>query len=202
MTVTKPLLDYLLVFPKAVSTILIAMLPIFELRGSIPIAIGTLDLPWWKAYIYSVIGNMIPVPFILLLLKHVVSFAKRFGPGKRLFDWIFERTRRKTEEKIKKYEGIALIFFVAIPLPVTGAWTGAIAAWLFDIEFERSVFFIFIGVLTAGVIVTVVWYGARELLHTSVWAFIGTIVLIGSLYGIYKWSKLNGANKEKGGSRR
>ena len=165
---------------------LIAMLPIFELRGSIPVAIGMFEMSWWKAYIFSVIGNMIPVPFILLLLKRVVRFSRRFKVGRRLFDHLFERTRKRTGERIKRYEAMALVLFVAIPLPVTGAWTGAFAAWMFDLEFKRSIGYIFCGVLIAGAVVTLVYYLAKDLLKQSFWGFIATVVLIMILYIAYR----------------
>ena len=187
MSFTAPILDFFGDLPHWLSTVLIAMLPIFELRGSLPVALGSFEMPLWKAYILSVIGNMIPVPFILLLLKTVVKIGERFKPLKRILDYFFERTRRKTGPKIKRYEALALVFFVAIPLPVTGAWTGALAAWLFDIEFKKAICYIFLGVLIAGVVVSAVWYGARELLRTSVWAFAATVVVLLLLYLGYRY---------------
>lgn len=178
MSFTDPAVDFLTRFPDWLSTMLIAMLPFLELRGSLPVALGTLKMPLWKAFLFSVIGNMFPIPFILLFLRRVVNIANRFTIGRRFFDFMFERTRRKTGKRIERYEAVALILFVAIPLPVTGAWTGALAAWLFDIEFKKAMFFIFLGVLIAGIIVTSVYYLARELLEQSVWAFAATVLLV------------------------
>lgn len=199
MSFTQPILDFLASFPNWLTTVLIAMLPIFELRGSIPFALGKLDMPIWQAYLFSIIGNMIPVPFILLLLKYVVRFFRRFRLGRKFFDHLFERTRKRTGEKIKRYEALALVLFVAIPLPVTGAWTGALAAWLFDLELKRSMCYIFCGVLIAGVVVTVVYHLAGELLKQSVWGFIATVVFLVILYITYRFvisrNKDNGRNE-------
>jgi len=165
---------------------MIAMLPIFELRGSIPVAIGVLEMPWWETYIFSVIGNMIPVPFILLLSDPVVRLFSRFKYGKKFFDRVLEKTRKRTGKKIERYESLALVLFVAIPLPVTGAWTGAIAAWLFDIEFKKAIVCVFFGVLIAGAVVTAVYHTARFLLDYSLLGFVGTIVLLVIFYIGYR----------------
>lgn len=178
---------------------MIAMLPIFELRGSIPVAIGMLELPWWESYIYSVIGNMIPVPFILLLSDPVVRFFSRFKYSKKFFDYVLEKTRKRTGRKIKRYESLALVLFVAIPLPVTGAWTGAIAAWLFDIEFKKAMACVFCGVLIAGAVVTALYHSARFLLDYSIVGFAGTIVLLLILFVGYRLltNRTNGTNHDK-----
>ena len=199
MSFTAPILDFFTGFPHWLSTVLIAMLPIFELRGSLPVALGSFDMQLWKAFILSEIGNMIPIPFILLLLKRVVKIGERFPPLKRILDYFFERTRKKTGPKIKRYEALALVFFVAIPLPITGAWTGALAAWLFDIEFKKAICYIFLGVLIAGVVVSAVWYGARELLRTSVWAFTATVFFLLLLYLGYRYlvSRNNSRDEKK-----
>ena len=106
---------------------------------------------------------MLPVPFILLLLGPVSALCMKVPVGKRFFDWLFARTRRKTAD-IEKYEFWGLAIFVAIPLPATGAWTGAMAGWLLGLHFFRSLLSIFIGVLVAGVIMTALsllgWIGA------------------------------------------
>ncbi len=197
MTFTDPIIDFLVNFPDWLSTILIAMLPIFELRGSLPIALGTLKMPLWQAFLFSIIGNMIPVPIILLLLRRVVKFANRFSIGRKFFDHLFERTRRKTGKKIERYEAVALIMFVAIPLPITGAWTGAFAAWMFDIEFKKAIFYIFLGVLIAGVIVTTVFYLAKELLRQSFWGFVAAVVFLVLLFIGYKvMTRQNGEEVE------
>ncbi len=145
------------IMPAWLATALIAMVPIAELRASIPIAYATHKLPMWQICIWSVIGNMIPIFFILWLLEPVSRFlmehSKTFD---RFFTWLFERTRRKLGNKYEIYEDIALMLFVAIPLPVTGAWTGAVAAFVFGIPYRRAIVFIFLGVLIACGVVTAV----------------------------------------------
>lgn len=134
--------------------LLTAMLPIFELRLAIPIGIGVLHLSWLQTFIFAVIGNMIPVIPILLLLEWIYSIFAKWKYTKRFIEWIFERTK-KNSGNIEKYEIAGLIFFVAVPLPGTGAWTGSFAAVLLGISFLKSVLSVFAGVLIAGVIVTV-----------------------------------------------
>jgi uncharacterized membrane protein len=154
----------------------ISLLPIVELRGAIPA--GHLLLPRapdekrfgaadWKRsakiFALAVIGNMLPIPFILLLLGPISSVCMKVPLGKKFFDWLFARTRRKTAG-LEKYEFFALTVFVAIPLPVTGAWTGAMAGWLMGMRFWRALASIFLGVCGAGVIMTALsllgWIGA------------------------------------------
>jgi len=150
----------------------ISTLPIVELRGAVPVGIVAFEMPWWKVYLIAVAGNMIPIPFILLLLGPLSNFCMRFKIGKKFFDWLFARTRKKSTS-IEKYEALGLTIFVAIPLPVTGGWTGAMAAFLMGISFWKAMLYIQLGVMIAGVIMTVLslmgWIGAA----------IAGIVLIG-----------------------
>lgn len=132
---------------------LIAMIPIFELRGSIPIGVYHYKLPIWETYLVSIVGNMVPIFFILLFFDLVTKLFYRVPILKKLLEKIFERTRKKSEV-IRKYEELGLILFVAIPLPVTGAWTGSLAAYLFGLKFWKSILFIFIGVNIAAVVVS------------------------------------------------
>lgn len=149
--------------PDAVVVVLISALPIVELRGSIPVGINVFHMNPWLVFALSVFGNMIPIPFILLFLGPVSRFLMRFSLGKRFFEWLFARTRKKTAE-IEKYETLGLTVFVAIPLPATGGWTGAMAAFLLGMKFNHSMWSIFLGVAIAGVIMTVLslmgWLGA------------------------------------------
>jgi uncharacterized membrane protein len=164
---------------------LISLLPIVELRGAIPVGhiIATDPDPstrleredWLRAariYLLAVVGNMLPVPFILWLLGPVSRLCMKVPLGKRFFDWLFARTRRKTAG-IEKYEFFGLTVFVAIPLPVTGAWTGAMAGWLMGLKPLSAFFSILLGVMVAGVIMTVLslmgWLGA---------AIAGTVLLV------------------------
>lgn len=137
----------------ALIVVIISTIPIIELRGSIPIAIMLFKMPWPEAVLLSVLGNMIPIPFILLLMDWFFALIGKSRLGARFTHWLFARTRRKGKS-IEKYEAIGLAVFVGIPLPGTGAWTGAFAANIFGIRFWRSMLFIFIGVLMAAAIVT------------------------------------------------
>ncbi len=140
-----------------------AALPISEVRGAIPLAILKFDFPWYYALLFALIGNMLPVPFILLLLNRASNFLSKIIIFDRMFKWLFERTRRKGTI-IERYERIGLMLFVAVPFPLTGAWTGAIAAVLVGIEFKHALLSILAGVFIAGIIVTVLtllgWIGA------------------------------------------
>ncbi len=147
-----------------IAVFITSMVPVIELRGSLPLAINVFDISWPKALALSLIGNMVPVPLILWLMKPAVALLSRIKPLGRFFDWLFERTRKKGNRLIEKYEEIGLIAFVAIPLPGTGAWTGALIAFLFGLDFKKSLLVIGIGVFIAGIIVTCLcllgWLGA------------------------------------------
>ena len=131
-----------------------------ELRGAIPLGIGVYGLGVMEVYLFAVIGNMIPVFFLLWLLPAVSRFMmQKWSWANKFFAWVFERTRKRTEKQIEKYGPVALILFVAIPLPFTGAWTGSIAAFLFGIKNRKALPLIFLGVLIAGIIVTLATTG-------------------------------------------
>jgi uncharacterized membrane protein len=138
-------------------TIFVAMLPISELRGAIPLALAK-GLSWQQAYFFAVIGNFLPVVPILLLLETVSSRLMRYPVWNRFFTWLFNRTRRKGK-LIERFEAFGLVFFVAIPLPVTGAWTGCVAAFLFKIPLRLAIPAIFCGILIAGAVVTLASLG-------------------------------------------
>ncbi|MBN1676440.1 MAG: small multi-drug export protein [Kiritimatiellae bacterium] len=138
--------------PDPLAVLLIATLPIVELRGAIPVG-HVLRMDPWAVYLVAVAGNMIPIPFILLLLGPVSSFLMRWRIGKRFFEWLFARTRRKSAQ-IEKYEKLGLAIFVAIPLPVTGGWTGAVAAFLMGLRFWHAMASILLGVMIAGAIMS------------------------------------------------
>ena len=133
---------------------LLSMAPISELRGAIPLGVWGYGMPPLKAFLIAIVGNLLAVIPLLLLIKPAHRLAMKFSLTRKFFEWMLERTRRKGEI-VEKYEAIGLMLFVAIPLPGTGAWTGALAAFLFDIPFKYAVVSISIGVLIAGIIVTV-----------------------------------------------
>ena len=144
-------------------TIIIAALPVVELRGALPIAINLFHMEWYKAFYLAVIGNMLPVPILLLFLDALARTVSRVAIGQRMVNRVFEQTRRRGMT-IEKYEKIGLTLFVAIPLPFTGAWTGSIAAFLLGLKFRYAFLSILAGVVIAGVIVTSLcllgWAGA------------------------------------------
>lgn len=154
--------------PNEVITMLIAMLPIAELRGAIPWALAAPPigggLTWQTAYLYAVIGNFIPIIPVLLLIEPVSNWLRKYKMFDKFFDWLFTRTRKKAQKNIEKYEALGLTLFVAIPLPVTGAWTGALAAFVFGIKFPRAVACIIAGILIAGCVVTLASMGVISFL--------------------------------------
>jgi len=150
-------------FSKELVVLIIAALPIFELRGALPVAINLFHFPWYYALLLAIIGNLLPVPVILLFLNAISRWLSKIGFFDRFLHWLFERTRKRGRV-VERYERIGLALFVAIPLPVTGAWTGSLVAVLFGLKFRHAFLSIFIGVCIAGIIVTCLsllgWTGA------------------------------------------
>ncbi|MCB5252908.1 MAG: small multi-drug export protein [Candidatus Cloacimonadaceae bacterium] len=132
---------------------IISMLPIIELRGSIPVAIMLFKIPWFEAVIISILGNMVPIPFLLLFIEWFFKLISKVPIGARFTSWLFARTRRKGKA-IERYEAIGLVSFVGIPLPGTGGWTGSLASRIFGISFWKSMLYILLGVCLASAIVT------------------------------------------------
>lgn len=147
-----PILDALKGIPREYVVMIVGALPVSELRGAIPLAFS-FGMPVYKAFWLSVLGNIIPVVPILFLLEPVSNRLRKFKVFSRFFDWLFERTKKKADA-VQKYEALGLVLFVAIPLPVTGAWTGAVAASLFRIRFRYAFPAIICGIIIAGVVVT------------------------------------------------
>lgn len=141
---------------REVITLLTAALPVSELRGAIPLAILVFKFSATKAFFIAVVGNMIfIIPFLFFLRKFSDNLMRRWYFYNRFMNWIFERARRKHLDHFHqwKWTQLALVVFVAVPLPLTGAWSGAVAAYILDIPFWRSIFSIFLGVVISGVIV-------------------------------------------------
>lgn len=136
---------------KELIVLLVSALPISELRGAMPLAVA-MGMSLKKAFMLSVAGNIAPIIPILFFLEPVSVKLRHFKLFARFFDWFFERTKRKAG-LIEKFEALGLMLFVAVPLPVTGAWTGCVAASLFKIRFRYAVLAISAGVLIAGIIV-------------------------------------------------
>jgi uncharacterized membrane protein len=153
--------------PPSVATVLMAALPVGELRVAIPVAIGVYGMDPLTAYVLAVIGNMLPVVPLLLFLESVSNYLRRWVFWDVFFNWLFTRTYHRNNGQFEKYGTIALLFFVAIPLPVTGAWTGCAAAFVFGIQFKHAFLAILGGVMLAGIIVTSIVLGGMGILdHT------------------------------------
>ena len=142
--------------PEELVVFIISLMPILELRGGL-VAASLLGVSWHIAFPICVIGNMLPIPFILLFIKKIFKILRKWP----LFRTIIPKLEKKAGEKgslINKGRFIGLFSFVAIPLPGTGAWMGALAATMLDIRMKRSFPIIFLGVLTAGIIMSVLSY--------------------------------------------
>ena len=145
-------------------TFVAAMTPIGELRLAIPLAIYTYDVNWYVALPIAVVGNMVPVLILIPGLNRLSRMLSSFpNPAGKLLAWQENRLRRVQSRRFDRYGGLALVILVAIPLPMTGAWTGSLAAWTFRIPPRRAVPLIALGVLIAGLIVTVVTLSGIEL---------------------------------------
>ncbi len=145
---------------KEFLTVIYSMLPITELRGTIPIAISVWKISPGIAFLLSVLGNTIPVFVLILGLNKIVELSNKHSKiFAKIINSVLQRTRKKTYEKFEKYGMFALFIFVAIPLPFTGAWTASIAAWLFGINLKNAFWPIFIGIIVAGIIVTSITIG-------------------------------------------
>ena len=140
-----------------------SMLPIIELRGSIPLG-AALGLPWYTNYLISVVGNLLPVPFILLLIKKILEWMKTTKAFSKFALWL-EGRAEKNKGRFENGVFIGLLLFVAIPIPGTGAWTGALIASLVGEKFGKSMLAITLGVLLAGAIMTLASYGVVGFLN-------------------------------------
>ena len=134
----------------------LAAAPISELRGAIPVALSEFHFTWYWAFLVAFIGNLVPMFLILWLFDPAVRIISKISIGKRFLDWLFEKVSRRGRA-VDKYETIGLALFVAIPLPVTGAWTGSILAGLRGYKFRYAAISIIIGVFIAGCVVTAAW---------------------------------------------
>lgn len=142
---------------KLLITFLISMVPVIELRGALPIGVG-MGLEPWVALVVSIIGNMVPVPFIIIFIRRILNWMHRFEK----FDRLAKRLEAKAErqgDKLVKYETMGLFLLVAVPLPGTGAWTGSLVAALFDLRLKTAIPTIFAGVVAAGLVVFFITYG-------------------------------------------
>lgn len=147
---------------KFISTFFISMLPVVELRLGLPYGIA-LGLDYPLALTAAVLGNMLPVPFIILFIRQIFAWMRRHMPKLDGFVAKIESKAHLKGETVQKYGPLGLLIFVAIPLPGTGAWTGALVAAMMEMRLKRAFPAIAIGVVIAGVIVSVVTYGAQAI---------------------------------------
>lgn len=140
-----------------------SMIPIIELRGAIPMG-AVLGMPWWQSYLLSVLGNMVPIPFILLLIKKIIQWMS--VSKVKFFNKFANFLLRKVEKKragIEKYAFWGVCLFVAVPLPVTGAWTGSLVSAMIDMKFWKAFLSCLFGVMISGVVMTIISYGVAAI---------------------------------------
>lgn len=176
-------MDFLKALPGELYVFIISIIPFIELRGAIPVG-AALGLPFYVNFIFSVLGNMLPVPFILLFIPNILDFLGRFKFFRPIVEWLrrtaYKHSKKvikdeavKTDEAVEsgenKVEGrvslmtpaifVALMLFVALPIPGTGAWSGSLVAALFSLSKRYSFLAVFLGVLICGVIMSLASYG-------------------------------------------
>ena len=144
-------------------TVLVSMLPVVELRGGIPFGVSA-GLPVWAAFIAAVIGNLIPVPFIIVYIRRIFQWIRRKLPKLNSLVDALERKAHLKGRKVTKYKYLGLMILVAIPLPGTGAWTGSLAAAFLDMPLRKAIPSIIVGVLIAGLAIGLLTYGVTGFL--------------------------------------
>lgn len=146
-------------FGKVLMTFFISMIPVVELRGAIPVALAHgMDL--WPAIVVSVLGNLVPVPFIIVFIRNIFAWLRKKSQWLNKLVTSLERRAAKKSDTVRKYEFWGLFLLVAVPLPGTGAWTGALIAAMLKMRIKRAFPAIALGVVAAGLIVAFVTYGA------------------------------------------
>ena len=144
---------------KILYVLFISMVPLIELRGAIPVG-AISGLPWYINYPVCIVGNMLPVPIILLFVKKVLGFMSKckIKIFNKIANFIYAKAE-KNRAKIEKYSFWGVAIFVGIPLPMTGAWTGSLVAAIINMKFWKAFFSALIGVVSAAVIITLISYG-------------------------------------------
>ncbi len=175
--------------PEAI-VLLVAMLPIVELRGAIPVGENLFHLPLWKTLSLAIVGNMLPILLVVFLLERLTVWLGRVPLFRRFFDWLFRRTRSRSGV-IARYEFWGLVIFVGIPLPMTGAWTGAIASVLMALPYGRALLAIFLGVLVAAVVVTML-----SLLRLWGALLAGTVLLVLAVLAVVRSRRKPGQDRQ------
>ena len=161
----EKIMEMLAGFPDGVATVLIAMIPITELRASIPIAITQFDMNPIIAMGYSILGNVIAGAIVLVFVEKVLHlFLAQSDVLKNLWQKYIDRIHNKNKEKFEKWGAVTLVIFVAIPLPMTGIFTGAVAASIFQIPFRQAFPLLAVGSIISGTIVTLITVGATSII--------------------------------------
>ena len=150
-------------FLKYLSLFGMAMLPVLELRGSVPWGVAQ-NLNYAMVLIVSILGNMVPVPFIILFIRRIFEWMKKKSERLARIAEKLEARAHAKKDILVKYEMLGLFILVAIPLPGTGAWTGSLVAAIFDLRMKNALPAIFCGVVTAGLIMTIVSHGVGMLI--------------------------------------
>lgn len=144
-------------FPKELATFLIALIPITELRAALPLGYKVYGLSAFSAWLWSVLGTFTAMVMIVFLLDPVAKFlSKYFSLFAKFFNWLFEHTRKKTDKKIQKYGEWAILILAAIPIPLVGGMTGALAAFVFGVPAKKSLPLLLIGTMISGWIVLII----------------------------------------------
>ena len=147
------ILEILAMLPEELMILSVAALPVLELRASVPLGILGLSMDWKMVYLLSIVGNLLPVPFIIFFLRPVFGVLRNTRLFKGFIGWLEKRTMKKAET-VQKYSAIGLFIIVTIPLPGTGAWTGSMVAALLDLRMKYALPSIIAGVIFAGILVT------------------------------------------------
>ena len=154
--------------PDELLVLLTAMTPIGELRASIPLAITSMDMPWTRALALSIVGNIIPVPFILYALRTIGARVEaQQNVAGRILRWRTARIHQSWEPRVRRYGLFGIVIAVAIPLPLTGAWTGALIVWTLHVPVRRGLPAIAMGVVIAGIVVTALTLAGIELIRLT-----------------------------------
>lgn len=143
-------------------TLLIAMVPVLELRGAVPVGLAAGE-PLWAVLLVSIVGNMIPVPFIIICIRKIFRWMRRKSTRLEALAERMESRGREKAKLVNQYKLLGLFILVAIPLPGTGAWTGSLVAALLDLRLKTAVPTIFAGVVAAGILMVMITYGIGAL---------------------------------------
>jgi uncharacterized membrane protein len=172
---------------KRLVVFFLSMLPVSELRGAVPLGILAFKIPWLETSLIALLGNFLPVIPILLFLNLIMKLLGRLALFKRFFEWLRKRAQRKGG-LIERYEYLGLFIFVAIPLPMTGAWTGALISSVLRLQFLPSTITIFLGIITADVVVT-------SFTLLGWWGLLTALIVLPVLWTFSYWLEKRKKNK-------